>query len=54
MRLSVFGTPVNFGPDGYIDNVTLSITAVPEPTAMAIAGGFFVLTLLRKRRRDDP
>jgi hypothetical protein len=54
MRLSVFGTPVNFGPDGYIDNVTLSITGVPEPSAMAIAGGFFALTVLRKRRRDGP
>lgn len=53
MRLSVFGTPVNFGPDGYIDNVTLSITAVPEPTAMAIAG-VFALAFYGRRRRDGP
>jgi hypothetical protein len=55
MRLSVFGTPFTFGADGYIDNVELSITAIPEPAAMGIAcGGLFVLTLIRKRRRDGP
>ena len=54
MRLSVFGTPINFGPDGYIDNVALSITAVPEPSAMVIASGVFLFTLVRKRRRDGP
>jgi len=54
MRLSVFGTPITFGADGYIDNVALSITAVPEPAAMGIAGGLFVFTLVRRRRRDGP
>jgi hypothetical protein len=57
VRLSVFGTPVNFGPDGYVDNVSFSITAVPEPTSLGIAaGGLTMLSLARRRRRrrDGP
>jgi hypothetical protein len=55
VSLSVFGTPVNFGPDGYIDNVELRVVAIPEPSVMGIAGGgLFALTLVRKRRRDGP
>jgi hypothetical protein len=56
MRLSLFGnrTAGGAGPDGYIDNVALSITAVPEPGGPAIAAGLFVLTLVRKRRRGGP
>ena len=52
MRLSVFGTPVNFGADGYIDNVELQVVAVPEPAAVGVVGGgLCALTLIRKRRR---
>jgi hypothetical protein len=57
LRLSLFGTRTEggAGPDGYIDNVELSITAVPEPTATAVLGaGLFALTLKRRRRRDGP
>lgn len=56
MRLSLFGTRSagGAGPDGYIDNVSLSITAVPEPGGLAIAAGLFGLTLARRRRRDGP
>lgn len=45
IRLSLFGTPIDLGPDGYIDNVTLSISVVPEPgggllgsVALAVGG----------------
>ncbi len=57
MRLSLFGTRTEggAGPDGYIDNVELSITAVPEPAAAGVLGaGLFALTLTRRRRRDGP
>ena len=57
MRLSLFGTRTagGAGPDGYIDNVELSVTAVPEPAAAgALGAGLFALTLLRRRRRDGP
>jgi hypothetical protein len=30
-RLSLYGTPVNGGPDGYIDNVTFQVSVVPLP-----------------------
>jgi hypothetical protein len=53
MRLSLFGTRVFGGADGYIDNVALSITGVPEPS-IGIAGGLFALVLTRRRRRDGP
>jgi hypothetical protein len=56
MRLSLFGTRTagGAGADGYIDNVVLSVTAVPEPSAVGVAGGVFLFTLLRKRRRAGP
>lgn len=56
MRLSLFGTRTEggAGPDGYIDNVALSITVVPEPGSLAIAAGLFAVTLIRRRRRDGP
>ena len=56
LRLSLFGTRSagGAGPDGYIDNVALSITVVPEPGGLAIAAGLSGLMLARKRRRDGP
>jgi hypothetical protein len=53
VRVSVYGTAVNAGPDAYIDNVTFQV--VPEPSALCVLGGAFALTgLRRKRRRDGP
>ena len=54
IRLSLFGTRTagGAGPDGYIDNVSLSVT--PEPSGLAIAAGLLGLTLARRRRRDGP
>ena len=56
VRLSLFGTRTagGQGPDGYIDNVALSITVVPEPGGLALAAGLSGLMLARKRRRDGP
>jgi hypothetical protein len=56
MTLSLFGTRTagGAGPDGYIDNVALTITVVPEPGGLALAAGLSGLTLGRKRRRDGP
>jgi MYXO-CTERM domain-containing protein len=56
LRVSVFGTRTagGAGPDGYIDNVSLSITAVPEPGGLALAAGLLGLALVRRRRRDGP
>jgi hypothetical protein len=49
IQVSVFGTPLNSGPDGYIDNVSLEINEVPEPGSLALLalGG---LAVLRRRR----
>jgi hypothetical protein len=42
------------GPDGYIDNVSLVISAVPEPTTIALAGlGCVGLGLLSRHRRSQ-
>jgi MYXO-CTERM domain-containing protein len=56
LRVSLFGTRTagGAGPDGYIDNVSLSITAVPEPGGLALAAGLLGLALVRRRRRDGP
>jgi hypothetical protein len=56
LRLSLYGTRTagGAGPDGYIDNVALSVTVVPEPGGLAIAGGLSGLMLARRRRRDGP
>jgi MYXO-CTERM domain-containing protein len=52
VRMSLFGTPVNGGADGYIDNVVFSISRVPEPTAAALAGmGLAAVGLGCGRRR---
>lgn len=56
VRLSAYGTPVTFGPDGFIDNVSFSVSQVPEPSAAALVGvglSAFMIRLLR-RRRDGP
>ena len=55
VRLSVFGTPVNGGQDGYIDNVDFRV--VPEPSGVVVAGaGVLGVGLTRNRRgpRDAP
>ena len=50
-RVSVYGTPLRGGPDGYVDNV--GFTIVPEPGSVALGaaamGGVFAL---RRRRRE--
>lgn len=50
--VSLYGTPVTFGPDGYIDNVDLRI--VPEPSTVAFVGiGLAAAGLGFRRRRDE-
>jgi hypothetical protein len=51
VRLSLFGTPVNGGADGYIDNVEFVIRGIPEPSSAMIAGLGFALGGLSLRRR---
>jgi hypothetical protein len=51
-RISVFGTALTAGPDGYIDNVDFRI--IPEPTTMLLVGvGLAGASVLRLRLRDD-
>jgi hypothetical protein len=47
--VSVFGTPVNGGPDGYLDNVDVRI--VPEPASLALIGMGGLLMLKRRRNQ---
>jgi len=50
-RVSVYGTPVTAGPDGYIDNVDFRV--VPEPATMWLCGlGIAGAGVIRLRRRD--
>ena len=46
--VSLYGTPVTFGPDGYLDNLDLRI--VPEPSTVILVGlgGLAVLALRRR------
>jgi PEP-CTERM motif len=56
LLVSLYGTVARLGggPDGYIDNVNLSITAIPEPSTVAIAGiGLATAGLSLRRRRDQ-
>jgi hypothetical protein len=55
VRVSIFGTtPVGGGPDGYMDNVVFSVSRIPEPTTVALAGlGFAAGLACGRRRRDD-
>ena len=49
-RISVYGTPVSFGPDGYIDNVDFRV--IPEPATVWLCGLGLAgagVTLLRRR-----
>jgi MYXO-CTERM domain-containing protein len=51
VRVSLFGTPVTFGPDGYIDNVSFSI--IPEPSTAALGVLGFAAAGLARRRREQ-
>lgn len=52
VRLSVFGTPVNAGADGYVDNVEFVIRGIPEPSSAVMAGlGLAAGALAHRRRR---
>src|SRR5688572_23628036 len=54
VRMSLYGTPVNGGADGYIDNIVFSISRIPEPTTGVLAGlTFAVAGLSQTRRRRD-
>jgi hypothetical protein len=55
VRVSIFGTtPVGGGPDGYMDNVVFSVSRIPEPTTVALAGmGLAAAGLGCARRRRD-
>ena len=37
-RVSVYGDANASGPDGYLDNASFSVSQIPEPTSMALAG----------------
>ena len=45
------GTTVAVGGTGRVDNFAVTATAVPEPGAVALVGGFGLLMLYFKRRR---
>ena len=53
VRISLFGTPVNGGADGYIDNVDFRI--IPEPSTIVLAGlGLAAgVCVVGRRRRDE-
>ena len=52
LRLSLFGTPVNGGADGYIDNVDFRV--IPEPSTIVLAGlGLAAAACIAVRRRRD-
>jgi hypothetical protein len=54
LLVSLYGTPVTFGPDGYIDNVDLRISVIPEPSTVLLAGiGVAGAGLSLRRRRDE-
>jgi hypothetical protein len=51
-RVSVFGTPLTGGPDGYIDN--LDFRVVPEPaTEWLCSLGFVAAGFMLRRRRSE-
>jgi hypothetical protein len=51
VRVSLYGTALTGGADGYIDNVSLVITQIPEPSSVALAGlGLAGLGALRRRK----
>lgn len=50
-RVSAFGTAVSGEPDGYIDEISFSVSGVPEPASItALAIGLTSLVARRKRR----
>ena len=52
--VSVYGGGINGGPDGYIDNTSLVISRVPEPTSLGLAGlGLAGAGLVRRRRMEQ-
>jgi len=48
VRLSVYGTAVNFGPDGYIDNVAFQVTNVLPTLAITVNRTDGSITLLNQ------
>jgi hypothetical protein len=56
VRLSLFGTHGGIGgggADGYTDNVSFVVNAIPEPSSLALAGlGLAGVGLARRKRRD--
>jgi hypothetical protein len=55
VRISLWGTRTagGAGADGYIDNVSFSIVAVPEPTGVVLAGVSLLAGMGLRRRRED-
>jgi hypothetical protein len=51
LYVSLYGTPVVSGPDGYLDNLDLTIRGVPEPSAGVLASlGAAAMGLFRRFR----
>jgi hypothetical protein len=53
--VSLYGTPVTNGPDGYIDNIVLQIKGVPEPSTVVLAGigvAAAGLRVIRRRKKS--
>lgn len=54
LYLSLYGIIGAGGPDGYIDNVSLTLTQVPEPGSVFLVGfGLAGAGVLASRRRSD-
>jgi hypothetical protein len=54
VRLSVFGTPVNSGPDGYTDNVTFQVTNILPALAVTINRDTGTMTLSNSTGGGEP